>query len=167
MAAMRKFCTFVGGVASPLLANIMLDDLDKELERRGLPLVRYADDFAIFAKSKRSAKRIMASVTRYLTDELRLAVNQEKRRVASLRARNSNSLDSRFVNREQRSTWHRSPSTDSSVASVCAIGNNGVALASVGENSYGSAFHVVKRSVMLVAARAIGTWRKRLPVAWD
>jgi hypothetical protein len=51
--------------------------------------------------------------------------------------------------------------------SVCAIGNNGVALANVGENSYGSAFHVVKRSVMLVAARAIGTWRKRSPVAWD
>ncbi len=40
-----------GGPASPLLANILLDDLDKELERRGLPFVRYADDFAIFAKS--------------------------------------------------------------------------------------------------------------------
>ena len=45
-----------GGPASPLLANILLDDLDKELERRGLPFVRYADDFAIFAKSERAAR---------------------------------------------------------------------------------------------------------------
>jgi RNA-directed DNA polymerase len=72
-----------GGPASPLLANILLDDLDKELERRGLHFVRYADDFAIFAKSQRSAERIMASVTRFLTDKLRLAVNQEKSRVVA------------------------------------------------------------------------------------
>ena len=44
-----------GGPASPLLANILLDDLDKELERRGLPFVRYADDFAVFAKSLKAA----------------------------------------------------------------------------------------------------------------
>lgn len=72
-----------GGPASPLLANILLDDLDKELERRGLHFVRYADDFAIFAKSRRSAERIMASVTRFLTDKLRLVVNQEKSRVVA------------------------------------------------------------------------------------
>jgi RNA-directed DNA polymerase len=72
-----------GGPASPLLANILLDDLDKELERRGLHFVRYADDFAIFAKSQRSAERIMASVTRFLTDKLRLVVNQEKSRVVA------------------------------------------------------------------------------------
>jgi len=72
-----------GGPASPLLANILLDDLDKELERRGLHFVRYADDFAIFAKSQRSAERIMTSVTRYLTDTLRLVVNQEKSRVVA------------------------------------------------------------------------------------
>ena len=72
-----------GGPASPILANILLDDLDKELERRGLPFVRYADDFAIFAKSQRSAERIMASVTRYLIDKLHLVVNQEKSRVVA------------------------------------------------------------------------------------
>jgi RNA-directed DNA polymerase len=72
-----------GGPASPLLANILLDDLDKELERRGLHFVRYADDFAIFAKSRRSAERIMASVTRFLTGKLRLVVNQEKSRVVA------------------------------------------------------------------------------------
>ena len=72
-----------GATISPLLANILLDDLDKELERRGLPFVRYADDFAVFAKSQRAAERIMTSVSRYLTDELRLVVNQEKSHVVA------------------------------------------------------------------------------------
>ena len=72
-----------GGPLSPILSNILLDDLDKELERRGLPFVRYADDFAVFAKSLRSAERIMSSVTRFLTDKLRLVVNREKSRVVA------------------------------------------------------------------------------------
>jgi len=72
-----------GGPLSPILSNILLDDLDKELERRGLPFVRYADDFAVFAKSQRAAQRIMASVTQFLTDRLRLVVNQEKSRVVA------------------------------------------------------------------------------------
>ena len=71
-----------GGPLSPLLANILLDDLDKELECRGLPFVRYADDFMIFTKSPRSAQRVFHSVSRYLTDHLRLVVNSEKSRVA-------------------------------------------------------------------------------------
>jgi RNA-directed DNA polymerase len=66
-----------------LLSNILLDDLDKELERRGLPFVRYADDFAVFAKSARAASRIMASVSGYVTKTLRLVVNKEKSRVVS------------------------------------------------------------------------------------
>ncbi len=70
-----------GGPLSPILSNILLDDLDKELERRCLPFVRYADDFAVFAKSERSAERIMTSVSRFLTDTLRLVVNQEKSHV--------------------------------------------------------------------------------------
>jgi RNA-directed DNA polymerase len=72
-----------GGPASPLLANILLDDLDKELEQRGLPFVRYADDFVIFTKSQRAAERVFASVTRYLTGTLRLVVNQEKSRIVA------------------------------------------------------------------------------------
>lgn len=72
-----------GGPLSPLLSNILLDELDKELERRGLPFVRYADDFAVFAKSRRSAERIMASVSRYVTGTLHLVVNQEKSHVIS------------------------------------------------------------------------------------
>lgn len=70
-----------GGPLSPLLANILLDDLDKELERRGLPFVRYADDFVIFTRSRRSAERVFAGVTRYLTTVLRLAVNLAKSRI--------------------------------------------------------------------------------------
>ena len=72
-----------GGPLSPILSNILLDDLDKELERRGLPFARYADDFAVFAKSRRAAERIMASVSRYLINTLRLVVNQEKSHVVA------------------------------------------------------------------------------------
>ncbi len=72
-----------GGPMSPLLANILLDDLDKELEKRGLPFVRYADDFLIFTKSQRSAERVFQSVNRYLTLKLHLVVNQEKSRIVS------------------------------------------------------------------------------------
>jgi len=72
-----------GGPMSPLLANILLDDLDKELEKRKLPFVRYADDFLIFTKSERSAERVYESVSRYLTCQLHLVVNQEKSRIVS------------------------------------------------------------------------------------
>jgi RNA-directed DNA polymerase len=67
-----------GGPLSPLLANIYLDPLDKELERRGVSFVRYADDIAIFASSPRSAERILESVTEWLRKELGLEVNREK-----------------------------------------------------------------------------------------
>jgi RNA-directed DNA polymerase len=67
-----------GGPLSPLLSNVLLDDLDKELERRGLRFVRYADDFQIFVRSERSAHRVFASVKRYLTQTLRLVVNEDK-----------------------------------------------------------------------------------------
>lgn len=72
-----------GGPVSPLLANILLDDLDKTLEERGLPFVRYADDFVIFTRSKRSAERVFSSVSRYLTERLRLVVNREKSRIVA------------------------------------------------------------------------------------
>ena len=72
-----------GGPLSPLLANILLDDLDKELERRGLRFARYADDFVILAKQPRSGERIMRSVRRFLTTTLKLRVNEEKSSVAA------------------------------------------------------------------------------------
>ena len=73
--------TMQGGPLSPLLANILLDDFDKELESRGLRFVRYADDFLIFTKTQRAAQRVFASVQRYLTCKLKLVVNQDKSRV--------------------------------------------------------------------------------------
>ena len=67
-----------GGPLSPLLSNILLDDLDKELERRWLKFVRYADDFVIFVRSERAAQRVFSSVQRYLTQVLKLVVNEQK-----------------------------------------------------------------------------------------
>ncbi len=67
-----------GGPLSPLLANILLDDLDKELERRGHHFVRYADDFIIMVRSLSAGNRVMASVRRFLERKLRLIVNEKK-----------------------------------------------------------------------------------------
>ena len=67
-----------GGPLSPLLSNIMLNELDNELERRGLPFVRYADDSMIFCKSKRAARRVKESITRFIEGTLYLKVNKEK-----------------------------------------------------------------------------------------
>ena len=71
-----------GGPLSPLLANIMLDDLDKELEKRGHKFCRYADDCNIYVKSIAAGERVMSSVTEFLAKRLRLTVNQEKSTVA-------------------------------------------------------------------------------------
>ena len=70
-----------GGNISPLLANIMLNELDKELEARGLNFVRYADDLIIMVGSRQAADRVMKSVTRFIEEKLGLKVNAEKSRV--------------------------------------------------------------------------------------
>lgn len=67
-----------GGPLSPLLSNILLNELDKELENRGHCFVRYADDFSIYLKSKMAAKRVRKSITKFLETRLRLKVNEEK-----------------------------------------------------------------------------------------
>ena len=67
-----------GGPLSPLLSNIVLDELDKELERRGLRFVRYADDCNIYVRSERAGKRVMESITRFITRKLKLRVNESK-----------------------------------------------------------------------------------------
>ena len=71
-----------GGPLSPLLSNILLDDLDKELERRGHAFCRYADDCNIYVWSKRAGLRVMASITQFLAKKLRLKVNPSKSAVA-------------------------------------------------------------------------------------
>lgn len=70
-----------GGPLSPLLANIMLDPLDKELENRGHKFSRYADDFTILVKSRRSGERVLHSITKYLENRLKLIVNEKKSHV--------------------------------------------------------------------------------------
>ena len=70
-----------GGPLSPLLANIMLDPLDKELERRGHRFARYADDFTIAVNSRRAGDRVLASISHFLEHRLKLTVNTTKSRV--------------------------------------------------------------------------------------
>ena len=67
-----------GSPLSPLLSNILLNELDKELEKRGHRYVRYADDFSIYVRSKKSAKRVGNSIYKFLRDKLRLPINREK-----------------------------------------------------------------------------------------
>ncbi len=73
-----------GGPLSPLLANILLDDLDRELERRGHRFARYADDVLVLVKTPRAGERVKASLTRFLTQRLKLRVNERKSRVAPI-----------------------------------------------------------------------------------
>lgn len=78
IATARSEGTPQGGPLSPLLSNILLTDLDRELERRGHRFCRYADDSNIYVKSKRAGERVLASMTRFLEDRLKLRVNQKK-----------------------------------------------------------------------------------------
>lgn len=94
-AGMMKHGAFVdreegtpqGGPLSPLLGNLLLDDLDQELERRGHRFCRYADDCNIYVQSKAAGERVMASVTRFLEERLRLRVNSAKSAVAHVSER--------------------------------------------------------------------------------
>jgi hypothetical protein len=78
----REQGTPQGGPLSPLLSNILLTDLDRELERRGLSFCRYADDCNIYVGSQRAGQRIMAGITAFLTERLKLSVNAAKSAVA-------------------------------------------------------------------------------------
>src|ERR671926_84713 len=71
-----------GGPLSPLLSNIVRDEFDRELERRGLRFARYADDSNIYVRSRRAGERLMESITRFITTKLKLKVNQQKSAVA-------------------------------------------------------------------------------------
>lgn len=71
-----------GGPLSPLLSNLLLDDFDKELEKRGLKFARYADDCNVYAKSERAGNRVMAGLTHWLSRKLKLKVNADKSAVA-------------------------------------------------------------------------------------
>lgn len=89
-----------GGPLSPLLSNILLDELDKELERRGHKFCRYADDCNIYVATRRSGERVMASITGFLSERLKLTVNQSKSSVDRPWKRT-------FLSYSM--TWHRKP----------------------------------------------------------
>jgi RNA-directed DNA polymerase len=82
VASPRTEGTPQGGPLSPLLSNILLDELDKELERRGHRFVRYADDCNVYVRSEAAGERVMASLEGFLTKRLRLKVNRDKSAVA-------------------------------------------------------------------------------------
>ncbi|MCP5170307.1 MAG: group II intron reverse transcriptase/maturase [Hahellaceae bacterium] len=91
-----------GGPLSPLLANIMLDPLDKELEKRGHKFARYADDFTILVKSPRAGERVLRSISRYLQNRLKLVVNTTKSHIVKV-------TESKFLGftfRSGRIQWH-------------------------------------------------------------
>ncbi|MFE4257202.1 group II intron reverse transcriptase/maturase, partial [Streptomyces sp. NPDC056910] len=73
-----------GSPLSPLLSNVMLDDLDRELFERGLRFLRYADDVMVFVRSERAANRVLGSVTTFIEKRLKLKVNREKSKVSSV-----------------------------------------------------------------------------------
>lgn len=83
----REEGTPQGGPLSPLLANLLLDDLDKELEKRGHRFCRYADDCNIYVQSQMAGERVLTSVTKFLEGKLKLRVNREKSAVAYVRER--------------------------------------------------------------------------------
>jgi RNA-directed DNA polymerase len=82
LVSVRQEGTPQGSPLSPVLSNIVLDELDKELEARGHKFVRYADDISIYVKSERAAQRVKESTTEYLEKELKLRVNREKTKVS-------------------------------------------------------------------------------------
>ena len=96
-----------GGNLSPLLSNIMLNELDKELEKRGLNFVRYADDCLIMVKSEKAANRVMESITTFITKKLGLIVNVEKSKVA--RPNQIKYLGFGFYKRINRKIWKPKP----------------------------------------------------------
>lgn len=74
-----------GGPLSPILANVYLNQLDRELEKRGHRFIRYADDFIIFVKSPRAGERVMESITKFVEGKLQLTINQKKSEVRNAR----------------------------------------------------------------------------------
>lgn len=96
-----------GGNLSPLLSNIMLNELDKELENRGLNFVRYADDCLIMVRSEKAANRVMESITTFITRKLGLKVNVEKSKIA--RPNEIKYLGFGFYKKIKQNIWRPKP----------------------------------------------------------
>jgi hypothetical protein len=119
------FC--VRGVISPLLSNLVLDELDRELERRGHRYLRYADDCNFYVRSQRAGQRVMEGITRFITHKLKLKVNETKSAVARPQERKflGSALASvqKLSALSRRRLWNGS-STESSTAVSIATGWN-------------------------------------------
>lgn len=102
-----KIGTPQGGNLSPLLSNIMLNELDKELEKRGLRFVRYADDCLIMVKSEKAANRVIKTITSYIENKLGLIVNAEKSKVA--RPNDIKYLGFGFYKKINQNKWRPKP----------------------------------------------------------
>ena len=109
LPTVRRQGTPQGGPLSPLLANILLDDLDKELERRGHRFCRYADDVQVYVNSRRAGERVMDSLSEYLENSLRLTVNRTKSAVNRPWKRGYLGY---------RLTWHKQPKLTLAKASL-------------------------------------------------
>jgi RNA-directed DNA polymerase len=109
MVSQRVEGTPQGGPLSPLLSNILLDELDKELERRGHKFCRYADDCNIYVQSRSAGERVMKSVTGFLSKRLRLKVNAEKSAVAR-------PWERKFLGYTM--TWHKQPRLKAATESI-------------------------------------------------
>src|SRR4029077_19313282 len=98
-----------GGPLSPLLSNLVLDELDRELENRGHRFVRYADDCNIYVRSERAGQRVMESTSRFITQKLKLKVNEAKSAVARPQERKFLGFSLRLVRtssaRLRRNRW--------------------------------------------------------------
>ena len=94
-----------GGPLSPLLSNLVLDELDRELECRGHRFVRYADDCNIYVRSERAGQRVMQSITRFITQKLKLKVNEAKSAVARPQERLSHAVDQIEERLKQNRPW--------------------------------------------------------------
>lgn len=97
-----------GSPLSPLLSNIMLTDLDRELETRGLNHVRYADDCNIYVKSEKAAQRVLTNITKYVEETLKLRVNRDKSAPFVRGTRSFSGTPSRKQTVHVLS-WHKSP----------------------------------------------------------
>lgn len=107
LATVRQEGTPQGSPLSPILSNILLDELDKTLDIRGHRYVRYADDCSVYVRSKKSAERVMDSITRYLEERLKLKVNREKSKIS--RPTNSSLLGFSFYKKSRSWAMRISP----------------------------------------------------------
>ena len=105
MARATEEGTPQGGPLSPILSNLLLDELDKELEQRGHRYVRYADDVSVYVRTERAGHRVLAGLTKWLGKRLRLHVNQAKSGVVKVRETKKRGMNPRNLEMYPPAIW--------------------------------------------------------------